>query len=204
MAKHSKEDSNSSITFFIIMVIIALVIGGIFWIKNNTTSISNNTTSILNSDKTETKITAKEITDKLKEKIPSIENIVVYNEENDPNNLLGRPNSYISKTAFKDNRISHYPEDKENFEKYLNTLSEEEKKEQLEELIPEIGTVEVFNNEKDLKTRKEYLEAMSSGTGLFTQYIYANGCVLLRLFSEATPTQAKEYENVFNTIMNSK
>lgn len=51
------------------------------------------------------RITAEEIANSLKEKGLNVGRIVTYTEENDLNNLLGRPNQYISKATFEDNRI---------------------------------------------------------------------------------------------------
>ena len=64
------------------------------------------------------------------------------------------------------------------------------------------GTIEVFNNKADMEKRKNYVETLSSSASIFNQYIYANDYAILRLENELTPTQAQEYEKVFNEIMN--
>lgn len=107
------------------------------------------------------------------------ENIIEYTEETDINGLLGRPDQYISKVSFADNRIEQY-----------------------DTSDPLGGTVEVFESKKNLDNRKTYIEEMFE-TGLSSeQYIYvsADGLALLRLEFDLTPEQAGEYEKVFIKI----
>lgn len=105
-----------------------------------------------------------------------IKNIIVYNEDTDPNSKLGRKNQYTSKVNFADARVEQF--DNEN---------------------PVGGTVEVFNNRKDAEDRKEYVEAVSF---FGVQYMYLEDTALLRIDTELTPTQAAEYEKVFKSVMN--
>lgn len=102
-----------------------------------------------------------------------IRNIVIYSDETDPNKLLGRPNQYIEKMNFEDKR---------------NTTG------------TKACTIEVFKTEEDLEIRKRYLEAITKAAPLFTQYIYANKNILLRLEKALTPKQAKEYEDVLDSL----
>ncbi len=108
-----------------------------------------------------------------------VENIIEYTEETDPNGLLGRPNQYISKVNFADNRIEQY-----------------------DASDPLGGTIEVFESKENLESRKSYIEDIS-GAGLGgEQYMYvsADGLSLLRLEFDLTPDQAGEYEEVFMNI----
>lgn len=134
----------------------------------------------------EESLKAEEIVNILKGKVPFIGNIVVYTEETDLNNLLGRPNQYIYKATFEDIRL-------EQTNKSLDSdyFSEEEINE------PIGGTVEVFINTKDLNNRKKYIETLSSNMSIFNQYIYSSANVLLRLDNKLTPSQAQEYEKAF-------
>lgn len=142
----------------------------------------NNTTE-------EQKMTSEEIVTKIKEKNENVGKIVTYTEETDTNELLGRPNQYISKTTFEDIRIEQTNE-------YLDEeyFSEEERNE------PIGGTVEVFENEEDLQNRKKYLESVTSSISAFAEYSYSQGNYLLRLNKSLTPEQAKEYEDIFYEI----
>lgn len=139
-------------------------------------------------NKSQEKMTAEEIGNKLKEKGLNIGKIVVYTQETDLNNLLGRPNQYISKIIFEDVRLEQVNTNNE-------FLTEEERNE------PTGGTIEVFNNKTDMEKRKSYIETISNSASMFNQYIYANDYAILRLENELTPTQAQEYERVFNEIM---
>lgn len=164
----------------VIIVVLAIIISAIAINKKE----SGDTVETNNTEE----LTAEVITNKMKEKTPNIGKVVVYNEENDLNNLLGRPNQYTSKATFEDTRLEQKNTDNE-------FLTEEERNE------PIGGTIEVFNNETDMNNRKAYIESLSSSASLFNQYIYAKGNVLLRLENDLTPTQAKEYEDIFNEII---
>lgn len=175
----------------IVLVAILLIAGvAVFFIINNKTSQPTNSNSKQTEEqKEETKVlTAEEIINKMKEKNTNIGKIVTYNEETDLNKLLGRPNQYISKVTFEDKRIEQTNADNE-------FLSQEEQNE------PTGGTIEVFNNSEDMTKRKEYIEQISSSASMLSQYIYGKNNALLRLENDLTPTQAKEYEDLFNSIV---
>ena len=112
-------------------------------------------------------ITAEGICNSLKASGLPMDNTVVYTEETDTNKLLGRPNQYTSKTSFKDTR------------------SEDSRAG---------GTIEVFSNQKDAKSRKDYIESVTKDTPLSLQYMYLKENVLLRIDHDLTPSQAAEYE----------
>ncbi|MEI6133220.1 MAG: hypothetical protein WCQ41_10425 [Bacillota bacterium] len=102
-------------------------------------------------------------------------NIIALTAENDSNQLLGRPHQYVAKVDWMDTRIANSG-------------------------IPGKdtgGTLEVFLNAEDMKNRKDYLEAVTKGFSPFAEYSYGNRVLLLRLSHKLTPTQAKEYEDVF-------
>ncbi len=104
-----------------------------------------------------------------------VDNVIVYDEETDLNELLGRPNQYTSKVNFADTRIPQSdPED------------------------PIGGTVEVFNNNDDLQLRKSDLESVED----LYQFIYVSpdGLALLRISYVLNPEDAEEYVNVLNNI----
>jgi len=122
-------------------------------------------------------ITAEGIGNSIKANIPTMSGVVVYTEDTDTNKLLGRPNQYTSKVSFADTRT-----------------------EQLSKDYPTGGSVEVFANPQDAKTRETYVDGISKSSSMFTQYLYLKGNVLLRIDGALTPTQAKEYEAAFNKI----
>jgi len=122
-------------------------------------------------------LTAEGIGNGIKANVPTMNGIVVYTEDTDTNKLLGRPNQYISKVSFADTRT-----------------------EQLSKDYPTGGSVEVFANPQDAKTRETYVDGISKSSPMFTQYLYLKGNVLLRIDGVLTPTQAKEYETAFGKI----
>lgn len=136
------------------------------------------------------KYTAEEVYEKLKEKNQNIGRVVVYSEETDINELLGRPNQYTSKVTFEDLRV---PQTNKNLDPEY--FSQEEINE------PQGGTIEVFESEEDMKKRKEYVEAVTSSMSVFVEYSYSDGVYLLRLDKSLTPAQAKEYEDLFYNII---
>ncbi|HBJ8545851.1 hypothetical protein HXA92_12125 [Listeria monocytogenes] len=127
--------------------------------------------------------------------IPMYEN-VVYTEETDPNELLGRPNSYIAKIDFNDmtaiDRIAT-----KNIEDF--GLEESDKGSQVTKLIGMRtgGTIEEFKTEKDLQTRLEYLQNLAVKSEIDNEYRYSRGKVLLRIDAALTPTEAEKYEKAF-------
>lgn len=126
----------------------------------------------------QTDLTAEEFVNKIFEAGFPIKNIIVYTEETDPNNLLGRPNGYISKANFADDRCEQY-----------------------DETSPEGGNFEVFNNVEDCTDRKEYIESVYKANPILSKYMYQFDNVLFRLSRELTPSQAAEYENAVISIL---
>lgn len=190
--KYKQELKEHHYTFWGLLIIICLIIALVLFIRYQTTKSNNietiaqntlkNENVVENIEEKEIKIyTAEEIVNKLKENGLSIGRIVVYNEETDLNNLLGRPNQYITKANFEDIRI--------------------EGNEYLDEDTMLGGTVETFDNLSDLENRKEYCESLGRQFSISTQYIHENNYALLRIDNELTPTQAQEYEKVFNEII---
>lgn len=185
----------------LLVVIILVIVGAYFLFFNKTVETSNNNTQV--------KMTAEEITNKLKEKGLNIGEIVVYTEETDTNELLGRPNQYTSKTVFADTRITQ-PEKitLEDLKNDTTSTDAEKQKFLTSNNEPCGGTIEVFSNEEDMQKRKEYLNSMMSSGNAFLSssyaYIYSSNYVLLRVHKSLTPTQAQEYETAFNEIMNNQ
>ncbi len=122
-----------------------------------------------------TVMSAEVITNKLKDAGLPIDNIIAYTEKTDVNELLGRPNQYISKTNFADTTVEQGDDKTE----------------------PTGGSVEVFKNAADLNTRKTYIESLFKSFPTWTQYMIVNGNYLLRIDGAVTPENAKKYEAAF-------
>jgi len=108
----------------------------------------------------------------------TIGKVIVYTEETDPNDLLGRPGQYTSKAAFTDTRVD---------ESDLVATPKWD--------VARGGSVEVFETEEDAQRRSDYIQAiLKEAPMLGPEYGYVAGPVLLRLSHHLTPEQAREYE----------
>lgn len=121
-------------------------------------------------------LTSDEIVAAFKQAGLPIGTVQVYDANNDPNKLLGRPGQYTAKFNFADTRLEQ-PEDDVTG-----------------------GSIESFANDKDMKNRVEYVKSITEGTPMFAEYQYTNGLMFLRLDKGLTPDQAAEYDKVFQTL----
>lgn len=124
---------------------------------------------------------ADEVLQGLKDNDMPIGESVAYTAKNDPNDLLGRPNQYTSKVTFEDTRLKPDP--------MANKFD-----------VQNGGSIEVFENKDDAIRRKEYVGDIGKSFSPFSEYIYREGTVLLRLSHRLTPKQAAEYEDVLKGI----
>lgn len=124
-----------------------------------------------------TNMTAEQIITEFKNAGFPVGNIIVYTEETDENEMLGRPNGYTSKINFPDTRLEQY-----------------------DATDPAGGSVEVFDNEADATKRREYIDALGKEMSALSEYLYQYDNVLIRLSTELTPEQAGVYEAAFNCL----
>lgn len=123
-------------------------------------------------------VTAESSMTSLQEKISNVTSIVVYDEETDPNENLGRPGQYIGKADFFDDRM--------------------------EDTEDNAGTIEFFSSKSDCNDRYEYLCKLSDPElGVFgvNQYIFKYDLAVFRVSFDLTPTQAEEYKAAMDEIM---
>lgn len=97
----------------------------------------------------------------------------VYDENTDPNKLLGRPNGYLSKAEFTDNRITEGQK---------------------------AGSVEVFEDADGAEARAEYIKALGKSP-MLAEYTYVAGNVVVRVDRSMVPSDAKAYEDALSAIM---
>lgn len=64
------------------------------------------------------------------------------------------------------------------------------------------GSVEVFANEQDAKNRFDYVSNIAKAGGMFSEYDFRDGNVLLRLSHDLTPSQEKAYEAAIQKVLN--
>lgn len=134
--------------------------------------------SACSSSEPKVEITAESSLTSLQEKISNVTSIVVYDEETDPNENLGRPGQYIGKADFFDDRM--------------------------EDTEDNAGTIEFFSSKSDCNDRYKYLCKLSDPElGVFgvNQYIYKYDLAVFRVSFDLTPTQAEEYKAAMDEIM---
>lgn len=106
-----------------------------------------------------------------------IENVIVYDEATDVNELLGRPGQYIEKVSFADGRVEQYdPAD------------------------PLGGTIEIFKTKSDCDARRKYIQSVFDASPLFAMYMYQFGTVLARFEYALTPSDAAQYETALGEL----
>ena len=134
--------------------------------------------SACGSSEPKVEVTAESSLISLQEKISNVISIVVYDEETDPNENLGRPGQYIGKADFFDDRM--------------------------EDTEDNAGTIEFFSSKSDCNDRYEYLCKLSDPElGVFgvNQYIYKYDLAVFRVSFDLTQTQAEEYKAAMDEIM---
>ena len=107
----------------------------------------------------------------------------VITENNDSNNLIGRPHQYTSKVTFKDSRISASDT------AYLKPGD-----------VELGGAIEVFGTPADATARAKYIQAVTASIPAFAEYDYVHGNVLVRVSHFLKPSQAKGYGQAIDSI----
>jgi hypothetical protein len=108
---------------------------------------------------------------------------VVITENNDPNNLIGRPGQYTSKVVFADPRAGKA----------------------LDKATPDNGSggsVEVFADATAAKTRSDYIQRSLAALGPVagTEYHYLTGPALVRVTGKLPPSKAAQYETAVKAM----
>lgn len=111
------------------------------------------------------------------EKAVDVEAITI-DEDNDPNDLIGRPNGYDAAVVLKDPRVEDCGSD----------------------LGVDCGaTIEEWDDADAAENRSEYIKGLQSGSSIFgSEYHYLVGNVLVRVTGELKPSEAEEYEEALN------
>lgn len=99
---------------------------------------------------------------------------VTITEDNDPNDLIGRPNGYVAAVVLKDGRVADCGSD----------------------LGVDCGaTLEEWPDAAAAKKRSDYIQDILAGSSMLgSEYHYFVGAVLVRVTGELKPSQAAEYE----------
>lgn len=132
--------------------------------------------------------TAEQVTRQLTEHVRTATLVTVFNAESDPNKLLGRPNGYLSKTVFADNRVES--------RSLIGAAGEG---------MEQGGSVEVFADEGAATARRNYVQEIGKRMPLVGgEYDFQSGPILLRVSRQLTPEQAAEYETALTNIGSGK
>jgi hypothetical protein len=108
-----------------------------------------------------------------------IGDVTVFDASTDPAHLLGRAGYYTGKAAFRDTRVK----------KSLDPTD-----------FGAGGGVELFADAGDAKRRVDFNRALATSSATFDEYNYRRGRVYLRISTELTPAQARQYEVVLNEL----
>lgn len=140
--------------------------------STTTTPTSGSTLGVTTSTAAPIEVTAEAVVLMLAAEGLPVEDYVAYTESSDPNELMGRPGGYTSKVNFHDARLEADPEFS----------------------LDSGGSVEVFEDLAGAAARFEYVDAITSGGGLFAEYHWLVGTVFLRASKSLSPDEASGYE----------
>lgn len=131
--------------------------------------------------------TAGEALQALQQQYPeAIEKVVVYDEQSDPNGLLGRPGEYIGKADFVDSRIEA------NQNPYMT------------DVLKEGGTLECFDSRSACDARYQLLCSMSGpemGALGVNAYLYKYETAIFRVSYDVTLSDAATYQTAMDAIL---
>lgn len=116
----------------------------------------------------------------IKAEVPSVVAIVELTEENDVNNLIGRPGQYDAATFLADRRLGCSSEDGWN------------------DLGVDCGAkIERWGSADDAKARVADIQKKLKDFGLGAEYDYVRGNLLLRVAGDLRPSEVKQYADAF-------
>lgn len=107
---------------------------------------------------------------------------VVFSEETDPNELLGRPGQYIGKVAWIDERLADDCFDPERPDADCG------------------GTAEFFGDPDALEARFDYLGEFAGESFLGGFWMWRAGNAVVRVGYGLTPAQAEEFEAILESL----
>lgn len=124
---------------------------------------------------------AAQIVSELQEAGYPIDEVEEYTENNDPDDLLGRPGQYIQKIIFSDMRFDQSVSDSQIG-----------------------GSIEIFKNSSDCKKRADYISDNIDSSPIAAEYSYQFDSVLLHLSKELPPEEAEAYSVAVKGITKDK
>lgn len=123
-------------------------------------------------------VTAQSVAESIRATIPQVTELIEITEDNDPNNLMGRPNGYVEATVLVDSRLPK-----------CNTLG------------ADCGAmIEQWPDQAAAQSRADYIQAMRREMPMLGQeWDTVKGDLLLRVTGALKPSEAKAYESAFTS-----
>ena len=109
-------------------------------------------------------------------KLENVVEVVHINEDNDPNDQIGRPNGYSSASIFRDRRFYSPGDD-------LGATNG--------------ASLEVFETTTLAQSRHDYIQDIGQRMPRLSNYLCLQGTALLRAESQLKPSQWTQYEEAF-------
>jgi hypothetical protein len=115
----------------------------------------------------------------LQSEIPDVTELVKLDEDNDPNDLIGRPNGYTAATVMFDSRVSC---------------------EGNEPGVDCGATIEEWPSQEDAEQRSQYIQDLQSGSSLLgSEWNTIRDNLLLRVTGNMSPSDAEAYADIFRS-----
>ncbi|KQY62403.1 hypothetical protein [Nocardioides sp. Root140] len=115
----------------------------------------------------------------LQSEIPEITRLLEIDEDNDPNELIGRPNGYVGATVVFDSRVECPDDD------------------------PGVdcgATIEEWPSRKEAQERSDYIQSLQSGSSMLgSEWNTVRGKLLLRVTGNMKPSEAEGYAEIFES-----
>lgn len=120
--------------------------------------------------------TAQGVAESIRATIPEATELIAITEENDPNNLIGRPNGYVAANVLVDSRLPRCTD-----------------------LGADCGVmIEQWPDQAAAQNRSDYIQStLKSMPMLGQEWNTVKGGLLLRVAGELKPSEAKAYETAF-------
>jgi hypothetical protein len=112
----------------------------------------------------------------MKARIPNVAELIEITEDNDPNNLIGRPNGYVAASVLVDSRLPRCAE-----------------------LGADCGAmIEQWPDQAAAQRRADYIQSMLKSMPMLGQeWSTVKGGLLLRVAGDLKPSEARAYETAF-------
>lgn len=121
----------------------------------------------------------------VKAQVDEVSEAIAVNEDNDPNDLIGRPNGYTAATVLVDDRAGCDTTDTSSTGNFGVDCG---------------ATIEQWPSDDDAQSRSDYIQELQHGNSILgSEYDTVRDNLLLRVSGDLKPSEAKEYAEVFKS-----